>query len=209
LRREERRAHILDCALGVFAHKGYHSSSVSDIIKKAGVARGTFYLYFKSKRAVFDELLDDLFALLHSKVKRIDPSRGPAGVVAQMESNIDAVMGCLIDNRPMLRLLMAGVVGLDSSFDKKLTEFYDRLVELTQRSLVQGHDMKVVRSVNAKIVSLCIIGTIKEVLYQIAMGRKMPKREVLVKEILDYGLRGLLVPETASKLGFLSRRSTK
>ena len=209
MRREERRAHILAHALNVFAEKGYHSSSVSDIIKKASVARGTFYLYFKSKRAVFDELLDDLFALLHSKVKRIDPSRGPAGVVAQMESNIDAVMSCLIGNRAMLRLLMAGVVGLDSSFDKKLIEFYDRLVELTQHSLIQGHEMKVVRSVNAKVVSLCIIGTIKEVLFQIAMGRKMPKREILVKEILDYGLRGLLVPETASKLGFISKRSTK
>jgi AcrR family transcriptional regulator len=209
LKREERRAHILACALEVFAEKGYHSSSVEDIIKRAGVARGTFYLYFGSKRAVFDELLDDLFAMLDAVVKRIDPSRGPAGVLAQMESNVDAVMGCMLDNRPMLRVLMSEAVGLDPGFDKKLTEFYDRLYDLCKSALVDGQAMKVVRPVNPRVVALCIIGSIKEVLYQIAMGRKMPKREILVNEILDYGVRGLLEPDVARSLGFHGKRGSK
>ncbi len=207
MRREQRRAHILACALEVFAEKGYHASTVSDIIKKAGVARGTFYLYFSSKRTIFDELLDDLFALLNSNVKRIDPSRGPSGVLAQMEANVDAIIGAMLGNRPMLRILMAEAVGVDPGFDKKLVEFYDRLIDLTTSSLVLGMEMKVVRPVNTKVVSLCIIGSIKEVLYQIATGHKMPKRDILVREILDYGVRGLLEPDVANKLGFLSTHS--
>jgi len=206
LRREQRRAHILACAAEVFAEKGYHASTVSDIIKKAGVARGTFYLYFKSKRTVFDELLDDLFALLNNSVKRIDPSRGPAGVLAQMESNVDAVIDLMLGNRPLLRILMAEAIGLDPGFDKKLGEFYDRLAALTSSALEEGREMKVVRPVNSEVVALCIIGTIKEVLYQIATGRKMPKREVLVKEILDYGIRGILEPVVAAKLGYTSKK---
>ena len=203
MRREERRTHLLACALEVFAEKGYHAASVSHIIKRAGVARGTFYLYFQNKRSVFDELLDDLFALLNSKIKRIDPSRGPAGVVAQMESNVDAIMDSMLQNRAMLRILLAEAVGLDPGFDKKLTEFYSRLLELTESSLVLGAEMKVTREVNTKVVSLCILGSIKEVLYHMAMGRKLPDLQTLVREILDYNIRGLFVPEVAEQVSNL------
>lgn len=203
--REERRAHLLACALEVFAEKGYHAASVSDIVKKAGVARGTFYLYFEAKRSVFDQLLDDLFAVLDSQVKRIDPSRGSAGVVAQMESNVDAIMECLLDNRPMLRVLLAEAVGIDAGFDKKLSEFYDRLLGLIRQSLELGAAMKVTREVDTRVVSLCILGSIKEVLYQVSMGRELPDRDILVKEILDYNIRGLFVPEVARKMAILAR----
>jgi AcrR family transcriptional regulator len=200
LRREERRAHLLGCALEVFAEKGYHQASISDIIKRAGVARGTFYLYFESKRSVFDQLLDDLFELLNSRVKRIDPSRGPAGVVAQMESNVDEVLELMFSNRDMLRILMAEAVGLDSGFDEKLSEFYRRLLEMIEQSLDLGAAMKVIRKVNNRVASLCILGSIKEVLYQVAMGQKLPEREVLVKEILGYNIRGLFAAKVAEKV---------
>jgi AcrR family transcriptional regulator len=188
----------------VFAEKGYHQASISDIIKRAGVARGTFYLYFESKRSVFDQLLDDLFELLNGRVRRIDPSRGPAGVVAQMESNVDEVVDLMLSNRAMLRVLLAEAVGLDPGFDKKLSEFYGRLLEMTERSLKLGIDMQVVRKVNTRVVSLCILGSIKEVLYQVAMGQKLPVREILVKEILGYNIRGLFAPEVAEQVESLT-----
>ena len=51
--RVERRAALLSTARQVFAQHGYHSTSIDDLIDAAGVARGTFYLYFESKRAIF------------------------------------------------------------------------------------------------------------------------------------------------------------
>jgi AcrR family transcriptional regulator len=51
--RDKRRKQLLDAATRVFAQKGYWSASITDIIRSAGVARGTFYLYFRSKRDVF------------------------------------------------------------------------------------------------------------------------------------------------------------
>ena len=49
----ERRNEILVAARDVFARKGYHQATIDDIVKAAGVARGTYYLYFEDKRAVF------------------------------------------------------------------------------------------------------------------------------------------------------------
>ena len=200
MRRAERRAHLLECALTVFAEKGYHTASIADIIRDAGVARGTFYLYFESKRMVFDQLLGDLFAALASRVRRIDPSRGPTGVVAQMESNVDEVLDYLLENRPMLRLLLAEAVGLDPGFDQKLSEFYGRLLTLIESAMEQGLEMKLLRKLDKQITSLCILGSIKEVLYQVAMGSQLPERPLIVDEILRYNVRALFVPEVADQL---------
>ena len=48
-RRESRRGALVDAAFGVFMDKGVTASSVDDIVGAAGVAKGTFYLYFKTK----------------------------------------------------------------------------------------------------------------------------------------------------------------
>ena len=54
------RRRLLDAAERVFGDLGYHEASVVKLAEVAGVAAGTFYLYFDSKKAVFDELVRDL-----------------------------------------------------------------------------------------------------------------------------------------------------
>jgi AcrR family transcriptional regulator len=56
--RDKRRKELLDAATRVFAQKNYWSASITDIIRAAGVARGTFYLYFRGKRDVFLAIAD-------------------------------------------------------------------------------------------------------------------------------------------------------
>ena len=54
------RRRILDAAEKVFADLGFHAASIVKITEAAGVAQGTFYIYFESKQAVFEEVLLDL-----------------------------------------------------------------------------------------------------------------------------------------------------
>ena len=54
------RRRVLDAAERVFGELGYHEASIVKVTEAAGVAQGTFYLYFDSKKAVFDELVRDL-----------------------------------------------------------------------------------------------------------------------------------------------------
>ena len=61
----ERRRQLLAAATWVFARKGYRNSQISDVIARAGVARGTFYLYFKSKEQIFLAIVEDF----HGRIK--------------------------------------------------------------------------------------------------------------------------------------------
>jgi AcrR family transcriptional regulator len=55
-RKQARPGEILDAALAVFAEKGFSASRMEDIATKAGVTKGTIYLYFQSKEEVFKSL---------------------------------------------------------------------------------------------------------------------------------------------------------
>lgn len=57
---ERTRRRLLEAAEEVFAELGYHDASIVKLTEAAGVAQGTFYLYFESKQQIFDELVLDL-----------------------------------------------------------------------------------------------------------------------------------------------------
>ena len=64
-KRLDRRTQLLTAARAVFAKKGYDESTVSEIVTRAGVAQGTFYLYFPGKESLagaFAEMLSERFA---------------------------------------------------------------------------------------------------------------------------------------------------
>jgi AcrR family transcriptional regulator len=61
-RGERTRRRLLEAAERVFAELGYHDASIVKITEAAGCGQGTFYLYFASKKAVFDEVVLDLNA---------------------------------------------------------------------------------------------------------------------------------------------------
>ena len=54
------RRRLLEAAENVFAELGYHDASIVKLTEAAGVGQGTFYLYFASKKEIFDELVLDL-----------------------------------------------------------------------------------------------------------------------------------------------------
>src|SRR5260221_11887454 len=56
----ETRTKLLEAAEQVFGELGYYDASIVKITEAAGVGQGTFYLYFASKKEIFDELVRDL-----------------------------------------------------------------------------------------------------------------------------------------------------
>lgn len=78
--RTARRAEIVAAATRVFAERGVSTTSVADIVRAAGVAQGTFYLYFDSKDdvilAVVGEVAEQMLAAISTELG--DPGLGPA-----------------------------------------------------------------------------------------------------------------------------------
>src|SRR5258706_10557939 len=77
------RRRLLDAAEQVFSDLGYVDASIVKLTEAAGVAQGTFYLYFDSKKAVFDELVRDLNQRVRHAMKE-GSSRGTTRLEAEL-----------------------------------------------------------------------------------------------------------------------------
>jgi AcrR family transcriptional regulator len=192
--RESRRAAVLTVARRIFSQKGYHATSIHDIIETAEIARGTFYLYFESKRAIFDELLDSLVATLQAQVKRIEVGPDAPPPVAQMDAIVDRVLKTLLDNREIARILLREAVGIDEDFDRKLSEFYGRIEAMIMGALNTGRQLGVVRPCDARVVARCVLGSIKEVVQWAFVEHETPPVEMtqVGREMIAFMLKGCL-----------------
>ncbi len=192
--RESRRAAVLTVARRIFSQKGYHATSIHDIIETADIARGTFYLYFESKRAIFDELLDSLVATLQAQVKRIEVGPEAPPPIAQMDAIVDRVLKTLLDNREIARILLREAVGIDEDFDRKLSEFYGRIEAMIMGALNTGRQLGVVRPCDAKVVARCVLGSIKEVVQWAFVEHETPPVEMtqVGREMIAFMLKGCL-----------------
>ena len=74
---EFRRTRIIDAARSVFARRGFAGGIMDEIAQEAGIAKGTVYLYFRSKTEIYKAVLDhDMKTLKQSTLDRIDAAQG-------------------------------------------------------------------------------------------------------------------------------------
>lgn len=64
---------LYECAIELFQEKGYDNVSVDEIVKKAGMAKGTFYIYFGSKAAIITQMLQEYDDYYNTVAARMDP----------------------------------------------------------------------------------------------------------------------------------------
>src|ERR1019366_7961860 len=75
----ERRRRILECAKDVFSRRGYHETNISHICEAMGIARGTLYQYFTSKKDVFAAIVEEMLTRVREAVAREPVVRIPPG----------------------------------------------------------------------------------------------------------------------------------
>lgn len=191
----ERRTQILEHAARLFGDKGYHETSISDIIASAGIARGTFYLYFENKRGIFEELVDGLLERLREAIRVVETSPGAPSARQQLVDNFTRVLELFSEQRDLLSILLKSAVGLDREFDAKLSDFYDKVTAAIQSSLKLGQQMGLVRPGDTRVAALIGLGAFKEVLHDLLRREVDDRAELstLAAEVLDVLSRGMLV----------------
>jgi AcrR family transcriptional regulator len=188
----ERRQQILNVARDVFARRGYHAAKIDDIVAAAGVARGTFYLYFDDKRAIFEEIVDRTIARLGMAIVRVDPHDRGRSVADQVTENIRRIVRVLLEDRATTKILLSDALGVDPAFDRKLLSFYDEMSNVLERSLNDGQALGVVGEGDVRLLSWLTMGALKEVCSQIVQRGAEYDEDKLVDGILALFARGYL-----------------
>jgi AcrR family transcriptional regulator len=188
----ERRQQILSHARDVFALRGFHAAKIEDIVAAAGVARGTFYLYFEDKRAIFEEIVDGVLARIGTTIVRVDPHDSSRSVAEQVRDNIRRVIAILLEDRSTTKIFLSDAVGIDPLFDRKLHSFYDELAGMLESSLRDGQALCIVAEGDARVLSYLTLGALKELICQVVLrGWEHPAEEI-VDEVFTFLREGCL-----------------
>jgi AcrR family transcriptional regulator len=190
--REHRRRAVLDASLRVFSEKGYHATRVSDLIEAAGIARGTFYLYFESKNAIFHELLDELLERVRASVDGVDLGPGAPPVRDQLLAIVRRVLATFHEHPALTRLVVRNAPGLDDEVDRKLAAFYERLHAWLAESLRNAQALGLVREVDVDTVAWIVLGSVKQLIERsIEEPLEAPALDRMAGALLDLWLEGM------------------
>ena len=192
--KQERRRQIIAAAKSVFADSGYHGASINAIIERAQIARGTFYLYFESKAAVFDSILDQAMADLRARIHRIeveDPNAPPPQV--QLRAQVVETLEYIVRDRPLAMLLLSAGHTPDAEAAERLDQFFAEVRDLLRRAVETGMELGLVRKCHPELVAAAMHGMIRGVVEQLVHQPNAPAITDVVDELLLVALRGVLV----------------
>jgi AcrR family transcriptional regulator len=194
LSREARREQILDAALRAFGRGGYHGTQVEDVVREAGVARGTFYLHFESKHEVFAALVERMLSVF-LEVRPAEPEpdvRSPADAEAILRASYRTVLETFRRHRHLCRLLFEEAVGLDKGFTARLQEHYrvwhDRVAR-TFRMFVQRGAAR--RDLDVEVTADLVLGMVERLTRVHLLGERAPDMDRLVDAIVALEMRGI------------------
>jgi AcrR family transcriptional regulator len=126
--KEERRSAILGAAAHLFSVREFRDVSIDDVARGAGLAKGTLYLYFRTKETLFLELCADAFRGWFDALEAGFPERGagPAGLAS--------VIASTLRDRPLLLRLIAL---LHSVFEENVDDIALRSFKLQMLELLR------------------------------------------------------------------------
>jgi AcrR family transcriptional regulator len=165
---EEKRRIILDAAVRVFAHKGFHTSRVGDIAEEAGVAHGLLYHYFSSKDEVLETIFRENWAILVERIHAVEESGEPA---REQLRHVAAILLRTWRHEPdVVRVLVREIVR-SPEVGQRIDEL-EKPIDAIQRIVERGQQTGEFRAdLDPRLAGIVFYGGIDELLTGWVLGR--------------------------------------
>jgi len=118
-----RREAVLSAALDEFSSRGFEAARLDDVARRAGVAKGTIYLYFRDKESLFQELISTMLTPLVGTIEALGAADIPLNTLADQIADLFVREVYETRRKDVIRLMIA-----EGRRFPKLAEFYYREV---------------------------------------------------------------------------------
>lgn len=182
------RSRILDAALDVFSIKGYHNSTVDEIVEQSNTSKGSVYFHFPNKQTLFLALVDKFANLLERRILEAiaDEKEGIDRVRAALQACLDTFG----KYRLLAKIMLVQAVGLGSIFEDKRLQVNDRFVQLIKVYIDQAVNVGDVPPLDSEIAARAWMGAIYEVVIRwVYTGEPTPER--IMQTMLPMLLRSI------------------
>lgn len=193
-RGQRTRQHLLDAAEAVFGDTPFEHASISEITRRAGVALGTFYVYFPHKQAIFVELVDELGtrlrqalgAAVHKETTRLGKEK--AGFRAFFE-----FAG---KHRNLYRVVRQAEFVDEAAYHR----YYRTLGSAYSKGLLGAMNAGEIGRYDPEIAAFALMGIADMIGMRFVLWEKPEKIDAIVDEVVELIQHGLLSPRRLAKV---------
>lgn len=187
----EKKNAIKQAAVKLISEKGYHNTSSNEIAKVAGISIGTFYSYFSDKKALYEELVTDLYDGMLTGTPELEFSE-----TTSVREAVRTYVELVLKGHEYMTAFQREISSLSIQYE----EF--RLLEEKSRSqissvlfTIMSKNIEVIRITDFKTGSLVIKNMLESVIHEYAFYENDYDRERVIDELTDAICRYCIKPE--------------
>lgn len=194
--RREKTKTICQASLELFLEHGIRSVTIEQIAKKAGFAKGSFYRYFKNKEEVVESIFRPVnagFAVaFRSSLESMAKVQGPEELM-EIYQTLGMGLFQVISAHPQIVLLYlqesrTPATGANKTLGQIAKDIKENSLELTRIA----HSHGLLRSMNANLTTLTVIGATESLLYDLLKGEDLGNPADVLSDLVSMILHGLL-----------------
>jgi len=182
------KARIVIAALQEFSEKGYHSTTIEAIVERAGMAKGTFYKYFKTKEMLFTALKEEKLAEFVELAKK--EVKQDADILGILEGVITHYLGFFEQNAAFFKVIIQEQKEFGREFSEKFINELILAFPGLKRACWKASRNGQLKQMNYFTVFFGIVGflngVIQKWLHDGGQGSLLDEVDT-VKEVLFYG----------------------
>lgn len=188
MNRTKRR--IFECAMKLFAEKGYDATSVEEITAVTGIAKGTLYYHFEKKEDILNVLLEEGMRLLRNSIEiKVRKSKSATD---KIKAVILVQVKVAIKYEDFITLVLSLIWGKDKK-SKKCQEYIIEYIKILEKIITEGIKNEEFYDGNVPALAAGVFGvTCTSLIYRIKTGQEMNINE-MYDGFVDTVIRGLTV----------------
>lgn len=184
--------HIIETAKKLFAEKGYNSTSINKIIQEAGIATGTFYIYFKDKLSLYEYILNDY------KIKiRKHLNNAIKGYTTRYDIEYHGIKAFI--TFASQDILSYNIIWDSLFVDRKLfIDYYSNFAKSYMHVLEHSKELNEIRDIDLETLSYILMGIanfvgLQAIFKTVEQGKPLNEEKIdrLVKIIMDMLANGM------------------
>lgn len=186
---------LIEAAISMFQQKGFEHARVSDIVSAAGVAQGTFYIYFKSKEEIFREICNDFINQVRELFIQRTEHLFDGDTADEIIQNLHQVVSDIIDiyrkNLAVADLLFREGIGNAGLFKQIYEEILSIFLSLIEEQIKKAVSKGFMLVEDPEIASVLLFGLFERSLFYFILVQQKTDTVKLKRVIVDFVLKAL------------------
>ena len=191
--RQQKRRAILDAAAAEIARCGYDRANINTIAERAGIGRGTIYLYFDSKDEILDALLDTIGSLIDDTVRaclELDVSWSE-----RLRALSESIVALAEEHRDFFRVHVSALHGVNRDIGEPMARWLLTSIRHLAISFQRAMDRKLILPMPAETLAVLVLSALESLaLLPNMLQQRSPGYEDRAETLASLLWRGMMPP---------------